>query len=61
MPHFWWPSRWMVPRPATSWVINRLSDILQIEAVRWTLTAIFALLIWSAADYFLYRRQRAQK
>jgi len=31
-------------------------NILQIEAVRWTLTAIFALLIWSAADYFLYRR-----
>jgi hypothetical protein len=30
--------------------------LLQIEAVRWTLTAVLAVLLWGAADYFLYRR-----
>src|SRR4051812_20717445 len=31
-------------------------DILQIEAVRWTLTAALSLLLWAAGDYFFYRR-----
>jgi hypothetical protein len=32
--------------------------LLQIDAVRWALTAVLALLVWAAADYFLYRRGR---
>jgi hypothetical protein len=31
-------------------------SILQIEAIRWVLTAIGAVLLWGIADYFLYRR-----
>ena len=31
-------------------------DLLQIDAVRWVLTAIFAVLLWGLVDYFLYRR-----
>jgi hypothetical protein len=31
-------------------------DILQIEAVRWVLTAVLTVVVWALVDYFLYRR-----
>jgi hypothetical protein len=30
--------------------------ILQIETIRWVLTAVLAVMVWALVDYFLYRR-----